>query len=88
MARLIESATVIAAAGNLPKHIKEYKLSRRFGERVGVERIALLEGMNENEALGNPLTHAIEQEEDGDQICDSNGVYYRGHSHVPSSFLE
>jgi hypothetical protein len=24
MARLIESATVVAAAGNLPKHIKEY----------------------------------------------------------------
>lgn len=33
--------------GDQPKHIKEFKLSKMFGERVGVEKIALLEELEE-----------------------------------------
>lgn len=35
--------------GDQPKHIKEYKLSKLFGERVGVEKVGLLEENEDDE---------------------------------------
>lgn len=41
--KLVPIKTTGKSVGDQPQHIKEYKLSKIFGERVGVEKMALLE---------------------------------------------
>jgi hypothetical protein len=49
--KFLHTGSSIKLLGDQPKHIKEYKLSKLFGERVGVERVALLEDQHNEEHM-------------------------------------
>jgi len=47
----LHTGSSIKLLGDQPKHIKEYKLSKLFGERVGVEKVSLLEDRQDEEHM-------------------------------------
>lgn len=47
--KFVHTGSSFKSLGDQPKHIKEYKLSKLFGERVGVEKSALLADRHEEE---------------------------------------